>query len=200
MTSPTLSSTHGSMCQTRTDPHCAHIRRTFGAALPQLAGFDWYERANDRAVDVARGLGYTVEQVVGATAAISPMRSWEQNKIMVENLDWTGTYANNSAKADLILSGADPLDVLGGPKVRAFYRAILDPLDYNDAVVDRHTIGVYLGRQPTELERRRYGRGRSVVAIQSCFAKIAHEEGMFPHQLQAITWEEWRETVSQREN
>lgn len=176
------------MCAQRTN----NILSVYHAALPELPGVTWYEEAHQWAVDTAARLGYTVRQVVGATAAVSPQQSWETNKLMVEELDWSRAYGTNRAKADLIVGGAEPTEVLCGPKVRAFYDAILTPDEWHDAVIDRHAIGIWLGRVPTQEERNRYGRHTFKVHVQADYAHAAWKVGLYPHQLQAATWVEWR--------
>jgi hypothetical protein len=49
-------------------------------------------------------------------------------------------FIGDNTKALLIRGGASPLDVLGGDKVRSFYKNILNPADNVTVTIDRTLI------------------------------------------------------------
>lgn len=103
-------------------------------------GLEWYGLAGSMAAALADGSEYSTEQCAGVIAAMSPMMSWRSNIDVATRLialhrsgadQPTAGYGmlRNIDKAWRILDGAEPLDVLSGPKVRAFYANIIgDPV------------------------------------------------------------------------
>ena len=171
-----------------------NIRQVFERATPEALneGLAWYEDA----ADWCSALG-KLETVAGITAALSPMVSWPTNQaaakalIEGEQVERYGVFGSNIIKAWRILDGARPLDVLGGPKVRAFYQAIVERAAWCEAVIDRHALAVYLGRPATEAERHGISR-RTREAAQLAYREEADAQGILAIELQAVTWVQWR--------
>lgn len=157
-------------------------------AQEKAEGSAWYPTANLFAYGLADRYDLrSVDQAAGIIAALSPQVSWGLNQRLAVLLCATGDapgLGKNVAKALAILGGNAPLDTLGGPKVRAFYGNIIDPI--GDAVtVDRHAIAIANdhpicakpGRAPTlaeyEVTAEAYRRAarfigeRSVAEIQA---------------------------------
>lgn len=160
-------------------------------------GMAWYDYARD----YAASLDSNVERAAGVIAALSPQQSWPVNKRMAAEF-YAGRRnvhtAPNVAKALAILNGETPLDILGGPKVRAFYTNIMG-IDTHEAVtIDRHAIMVCEGRIIEGDALRAYfgvKRNRQYVSEYVSAAKILSKETgtlMTPAQIQAITWVWWR--------
>lgn len=119
----------------------------FHAAAPQTreAGRLWYTRSRRDVRAIASLLPPGVGQSAAAAilAALSPQTQWVQNWLWAERIaaaagrgdrrrPRVGGFPNNRAKAWRIANGENPDHVLGGLKVRAFWRALYgDP----DAVV-----------------------------------------------------------------
>jgi hypothetical protein len=89
--------------------------------------------------------------------------------------------------------GTDPLDILGGPKVRAFYSAILSGGATEQVVVDRHaydlasnTRGAHLSLTP----RRSFVTAENYRGAATRLRKRGIE--ITACQLQAVTWLTWR--------
>ena len=86
----------------------------------------WYLHANELASTMA-----PAAEAAGVIAALSPMVSWSNNERLARYAllhgRAIGHFPANCAKANRIMYGEHPLSVLGGHKVRAFYRCILDP-------------------------------------------------------------------------
>jgi hypothetical protein len=160
-------------------------------------GMHWYDYARD----FAASLDSNVERAAGVIAALSPQQSWPVNKRMAAEF-YNGRRnvhtAPNVSKAERILQGETPLDILGGPKVRAFYTNIMG-MDTTEAVtIDRHAIMVCEGKVITGDDLRSYfgtRRNRQYVSEYVQASKILSKETgnyMTPAQIQAITWVWWR--------
>lgn len=158
------------------------------------AGRDWYPSAEREARAIAalapRGIGPSRGAAI--IAALSPRAQW------VTNLRWAGQVAAaaaidadcpavgllpNRAKAWRIAHGEDPREVLGGPKVRAFWRNLAgDP----EAVTVDVWAAKAVGQDPNRLTPARYR------AIAEAYRTAAHETGEDPRDIQAIVWLSYR--------
>lgn len=157
-------------------------------------GTDWYPQA----LAVAAELTPTAPEAgAGIIAALSPQCSWGENVKRARHTLAQGTadgvtFGNATRKADAILAGADPLDVLGGPKVRAFYACILGS---DTAVcVDRHALAVARGY--VAKDTRRDAKTLELVGaydrIADAYRHAGHLVGALPSAVQAVTWTSWR--------
>lgn len=176
-----------------------NVTKAFRLATPAdiADGMSWYDYARD----FASSLDSNVERAAGIIAALSPNQAWPTNKKMAMEF-YNGRRnvhtGDNVRKAERILSGETPLDILGGAKVRAFYTNIMG-MDTHEAVtIDRHAIMVCEGRvlRDTELKSH-FGvkRNRQYVSEYVQASKILSKETgtyMTPAQIQAITWVWWR--------
>lgn len=176
-----------------------NITKAYRLSTPQdrADGMHWYDDARA----FAAILDSDVARAAGIIAALSPNQSWPVNRRMAaEFYDGRRNVhtTNNVNKALAILGGAEPLSVLGGPKVRAFYANIMG-LDSAEAVtIDRHAIMVCEGRVMRDAElKAHFGvrKNRQYVSEYVSAAKILSKETgihMTPAQVQAITWVWWR--------
>lgn len=167
-------------------------------------GLNWYQIAHDVACKLADDYGCTVKQACGVIAALSPGRNWEVNqddaKTIIahysigkrgKELPLVGSYGwGNIIKAERILSGESPLDVLGGEKVRSFFCNIYDPTSEECVTIDRHAksaaLGEVLGDKGTVPSKGEY------LYLSEHYRKLAAKLNLLPHQLQAIVWVVWR--------
>lgn len=169
------------------------------------AGHDWYPIANHIAEDIGKLSNTNTMSGAGVLAALSPSTSWENNIAQAHEFMHRGyapyqSRANND-KARRILGGEHPLDVLGGPKVLAFYDAIIEPNNEHSApVLDRHAIAVYMGHSvPDASKHIRYIGNKSLPQrqvlgrIEGAYRNAADDIGVNVHVLQAATWIQWRE-------
>lgn len=102
-------------------------------------GATWYADAARTARAMARQYGVSNATAAGVIAAISPRLTWKYNvraagMLLARQAHVPGVFKASLAKARRILDGERPLKVLSGPKVRAFYRALMG--DESAAVVD----------------------------------------------------------------
>jgi hypothetical protein len=175
-------------------------------AVEQHEGLSWYGRAQSVASRLANQYGYDVSTIAGVISALSPNNRWERNVIDTEALVKVYThggdvdtlkvctFSKNKAKAIAILQGADPLDVLGGRKVRAFYQCIVG----QDAVcVDGHAYSIWLGQRVTtnktpKISDKLYDKISEDYRIATSQINSITGNFYLPSQVQAITWVVWR--------
>lgn len=156
-----------------------------------VAGCAWYTVAHDIASEIA----LTTVQGAGIIAALSPQIGWADNVAaagaiaMGQDPAPYGALGPNIEKARRICLGEPPSQVLGGRKVRSFYRNILMPERPGPVTVDRHALNVALegpgGRADMDKLLQRRG-GYQLVA--GAYRTAGREAWLAPHQVQAITW------------
>ena len=180
-----------------TAPLTARILRLYDATdeTTRTLGLAWYADANAECVKLAEEFGIRVAQAIGIVAALSPNMRWERNIIAAEEFlrgSRSITYPANVAKAERILADNDPLDVLGGNKVRSFYVNILSSGNDESVTVDGHAFNAALGiRQPIAkaiVTDRRYR------IIAKAYRNAATKRGITPPAMQAIVWLAWRDS------
>lgn len=115
------------------------------------SGRTWYATAHGIGSEFAAEYGVTVECALGVIAALSPQLGWWQNVMLARQALDAGIMAqghthDNMRKVNAILAGAEPLDVLGGLKVRSFYRNMRSGgFDVEHVTVDRHAFDIATG-------------------------------------------------------
>lgn len=201
-------------------PLTRNITRTFRMTTidDRVNGREWYARArrlSERlAADATTSVGILLDEdevrrAAGVVAALSPRLAWRKNVEYAElayslrHLELREfcsripTLNLNAAKAWRILNGEDPDDVLGGPKVRAFYFTITNPDDPRAVVVDRHAIDVAFGEVLTDATRP-VMKGAAYDYIAALYVNaskiVTRETGetWTPAQTQAAVWTYWR--------
>ena len=109
------------------------------------------------------------------------------------------TYCQeNVRKALRCLKGEAPFEVLGGPKVRAFY-GLLSGTDLDAVVIDGHAINICRGipygiRDLPPAARVTERRYRVATAA---YREIGELVGAPAHAVQAVTWVHWRNLLTQ---
>jgi hypothetical protein len=184
-----------------------HILKIYRQATAdeRAGGRVWYKDAHDLARSIAEANGLTVDTVAGILAALSPSVAWDDNVSVTRELIHTGKvrvyggYRANLRKAERILAGENPRDVLGGHKVTAFYRLIRDGGNDVDVVVDAHAASIadgkhYLWKQGPRLRSlKQYG------ARAEAYRRAARKLDLDAHAVQAITWLAWKRIKHERE-
>ena len=166
---------------------------------------DWYREAHQWAVDVSnflysfKRLNVSVNQVLGITSALSPLKEWEKNKELTVDFILSGDCGhmkNNKLKADKILmahssiSDDTILKILNGKKTQRFYMNMVHPNDGTGVTVDRHAIAIAIGRTATEIEQSL--TTNKYTFIENCYKMTADALGLTPLHLQSITWQAWK--------
>ena len=161
----------------------------------RAAGVAWYAEANRVARTLSERYGVTVEQAAGVIAAVSPLNSWGANVNLATRIIAAGGMLNGYLgvglrKANAILMGLDPVDVLRSQKVAAFYQGIISNGQTDAVCVDRHSYSVAVGERTVNVPSITPAR---YVALQSAYVRAAATvPGVSPAELQAITWLAWR--------
>lgn len=172
---------------------------------PRQARLDsqWYSLAGGWCIGLDADFDLEPGTTAGFMAALSPLNTWESQLAYTppniaaclaliksghrahEGIRGPGFFSNRD-KAARILQGESPLDVLGGDKVRAFYRNLTG--DFSVVTIDRHALAIC-------------GWERSLTsgayARISCAFKFAGEKfDLSGAEIQALTWSHWRRTHS----
>ena len=162
---------------------------TAASDADKVEGADWYGVASYIAHDIHPEHGAAV------VAALSPNRAWDINIIAAREVVATGwtkwQSGRNVDKARRILDGETADNVLGGNKVRAFWRAI-EGSDH--VVIDRHALGVFRGKHATARDVKVLERKGAYALVAQAYRHAARILGVGAVELQAITWLYWRRT------
>ena len=148
-------------------------------------GLDWYCNARGLCEKMAEKGGVSLATACAVVAALSPQLRWDANinaawAVMARMLPH-GVLKSNVAKALALVHGADIMDVLGGPKVNAFFANLFCPS--SDAV----TVDVWAARaagmpEGLSLTPARYR------AVAAAYVEAAALREVRPHQVQAVAW------------
>ena len=186
-------------------PTTRNILRAYRAASPDevAQGLAWYTRAQDLAAELDPG---HVARAAAVIATLSPQASWSRN-VSTARLayrmrradvtvfaDGLPTTRITAVKAHAILqSTSDDLDdLVHGPKVRAFWRSIIEP-DSDAVTIDRHAFDVAVGQVVPERIRNNVLKRVGVMeTFAQAYRRAAKRAGITPAQMQAITWIYWR--------
>lgn len=184
-------------------PTVDNILSVYRAARDEqvAAGLRWYPDARTFALAISYG---DLRTGAGVVAALSPQMSWQRNMVVasrafVEGFASGNTGANNE-KANRILNGEKPVEVLGknlpksGHKVFNFYHNICDPMS-DFVTIDRHAFDVALGERTGDATRSKLSRVGVYDLFADCYRETAKLVGIPVAALQAITWIVWREAI-----
>ena len=152
-------------------------------------GMGWYSRARAECMALSKETGVPLEVVVAIVAVLSPRTMWERNLGAARNLingqNGEGTGINKR-KGREILAGGSIDESLKGPKVRSFYRNILDPHDPDVVTCDVWAARVAGG--PEAWERKFWLKEKQYFEVANDYREAAALLGILPSELQAITW------------
>lgn len=177
--------------------------------LDKQIGMSWYNNAYAVSVKIAKDYDFTVEQIAGAIAALSPNNKWDRNiqdaeslaraiRAGVDPLDVkVCTFGSNKLKAIQILTSDVDSDaicnILKGQKVIAFFLNISLNGDTDCPVIDGHAYNIWAGTV-SGLKEVPSITPKAFAAIQDAYrdaARIASQvtgETISAGQMQAITW------------
>ncbi|MCB1711802.1 MAG: hypothetical protein KDH96_04760 [Candidatus Riesia sp.] len=166
---------------------------------------DWYVDANNFAgylekeyfKELKGNFNQRMAKSCGIIAALSPLKTWEENKKIAESFLKQGKAKHtklftNKAKDILTSTGTEEeiVAILKGDKISAFFLNILNPKDSSFLTIDRHAICIALGREATENEKK-------LTTSQYRFFELAYtiassKVGVRPILMQSSTWVRWR--------
>jgi len=190
----------------------SNLLTTLERATPEdwTEGLAWYDTAHSEAVDLADTFGLPVDTCAGIIAALSPQQQWDVNlaqaRVFIASKGTASVHFSlcvNRARAILNDPSADPLSILGGPKVRSFYRNIAEPQTPGPVTIDRHAVAIlhgtdtpyFLSTYPKLLDRKAIYR--IATGYYRCAARLYSEHNnttYHPHQIQAVAWVAHRNT------
>lgn len=154
-------------------------------------GTRWYASARHIAETLVCFSDLTVSHGAGIIAALSPQSNWAENVRQATELCLGNTISNTAdrlGKAAEILSGADPDQILNGPKERAFWLSISEPISCRSACIDRHMVRAALGVSSDEEIRLWLGRAQVYDRIAAAVAAVADRYSLPVPTTQAIIW------------
>lgn len=153
-------------------------------------GASWYSEARKLADSL--GFGRLVGSAV--VAILSPRRSWADNvalALAVGRGEAVATMGDQVRKLDRLSQGEHPDDVVGGRKVRSFWRNIADPT--SDAVTCdvwalRAALDGPFGDDKDPAVRRLFGTDFGYGMVADAYRRAAAAVGVAPHVMQATVW------------
>lgn len=169
-------------------------------------GIPYYERLRNTITSVRQHYYHSAHidrlALIGVFAALSPnndemgnfrdlttMCDAHKDGLSYDSISIT-SYPKNKEKARRILNGEYPLDVLRGPKTRAFFHNILDPNGRQHVTVDGHMFSIWHGK--------RYKMKEAIMSeklyhqISSDYKQAAKKVHLVPCQLQSVLWLAWK--------
>lgn len=157
----------------------------------------WYTTANLFALHLSETYSCSHLQAAGIIAALSPQKSWKENKKLANDFLRTGKAGHTGVmiqKCKDILKASTVEDVaaiLNGHKITSFFINIYCPEQRQVVTIDRHAQDIAFGRV--------LDVSRSMTAAQyqffvNCYLIAANKLGIAGHELQAVTWVYWRQT------
>jgi hypothetical protein len=173
----------------------------------QQDGIAWYPAAKAIARTLADRHGIQDEEAAGVIAALSPRNRWERNVQDADSLiaayqaggpeqaqlTKVCTFGANKAKAIRILEAgvltdADVLAILSGPKLKEFYSCIQG---IADVTIDGHAFCIWAANRTGLADVPAIGV-KLRREIKADYQAAADELGLTPSACQAITWCTWR--------
>tara|TARA_B100001939_G_scaffold173118_1_gene149129 strand:- start:605 stop:1231 length:627 start_codon:yes stop_codon:yes gene_type:complete len=172
-------------------------------------GLAWYSNAYTFCLRIAAELGFSVDQIAGAIAALSPNNKWERNCQDAENLARAikagididsvkvCTFGNNKAKAVKILSSdvdsAEIVSILRGQKIVAFYLNIARNGDTDCPVIDGHAYNIAMGtvgslRDVPSITPKGFETIQNLYRDAAATVSQITGETVSAGQVQAVTW------------
>lgn len=162
-------------------------------------GLAWYDTASGIAETLSDQFSIPRDTACGIIAAISPQNAWDINVEHAFALcgnptspkDFGLGLGSDRAKFLFRNPDVDPLTVLGGPKVRSFYRNIAEPWTSGAVTIDRHAIAILAGRETARWfdDHPKFLDRVTVYRLATGYYRAAARAyGILPHQAQAVAW------------
>lgn len=159
---------------------------------------EWYVEANQYARLLAARYNKPVSICAGIIAALSPIKTWDENKWIAELFLKTGRAKHTSlfadkARAILESDGTENQisAILRGRKITSFFHNILHPDSSKHVTIDRHALSVALGFSITE-DLYRGMTGKQYDYFVESYNKASEQAQISPVLLQSTTWQQWR--------
>lgn len=183
-----------------TNPLTRNVTRVYRDAsdAQRAHGAVWYVDAFTIADSLAVRHSIPTASAAGIIAALSPLNSWGANLnlaarfIAAGGMD-SGYLSIGLRKANAILAGTDPLDVLKSDKVRNFYLAIASQ-GVEGVCVDRHAWAITVAERGADahLSAKRYAAAAETYRRAARILSREAGQSLTAAQVQAATWVAWR--------
>jgi hypothetical protein len=166
----------------------ANVTAWYGTAddTVRAEGRAWYATAHELCASMARDSRRPLSVAAGVVAALSPQVEWSRNLELARRAlsdgRASGALGGSCRKADAVLAGSNVLDVLRGPKTRAFYTAILTAGTEGTAVIDTWAVRAATLLTYSQVSPRAYPD----VAYAYASAAMALDAPV--HHVQATVW------------
>lgn len=169
--------------------HCINnVKREYNNTL-SIYKNDWYLEANYFARYLSKKSGYSLQICCGVISALSPLKSWLQNKsLAIDFLILKKYYGHTelfNKKAYDIIYGANIEKTLNGQKIISFYNNILNPSNLSYITIDRHAVNI-------ALNEKKYSGSINYEFFKTVYIKAANELNINVLLLQSATWQSWR--------
>jgi hypothetical protein len=176
--------------------HTDSLLRAYAVATPaqKRRGRAWYDAARLECASIARDTSVEIERVAAVLAITSPEAK------LVQNVEWTRAACENGTGHGRYPSDQRPkvyralndrldraADAVSGPKVEAFYRAIMG--DDDVLVIDRWA--AFAAGE----DRFKVPNARKRAAIEAAYRDAARQVGESVRDFQAIVWIVVREST-----
>lgn len=178
----------------------------------KLDGRNWYHGARVEMGRLAVAHETSTKIAAGVTAALSPNARWGQNLVDADSVlhvalrpytlaeyheTTVSTYNPNKTKAFAIAeqhwaSSGEPLDVLSGPKVTAFYLNLIG--DSSALTLDSHAYNAYCGFRATGSDLPGM-RAQLTRDARKAYRRAAEVKRETVSAFQAIIWVTWKRRV-----
>jgi hypothetical protein len=177
--------------------HVGNILTVFAHSdtLDRDAGMNAYENYQRKLAGYGRNFGFNITTSCGVFAALSPNLDEKNNFIALERIlandeGFIPGYPLNHEKARRIRDGAAPLDILHGPKTRAFFCNLADP-EGSEVTIDGHMYSVWHLKRFT-MSKAHINTQRQYDRIAADFRTAAKVVGIRANQMQAVCWFTWK--------
>lgn len=193
--------------QTLTLKKCVrNILSVYNSANLETINENWYIEANQFAQSLAIKYDVSLQIACGIIAALSPLKSWTENKLIADNFLKNGKGKHTKLfvdKATQIKNSNSDVEtialILNGNKIISFFVNILEPLQQNFVTIDRHALSIILGRNI--LEREAVGiTYNQYQFFVNCYNVAGLKAKISPVLMQSITWVTWRQNKKAKEN
>lgn len=161
--------------------------------------YDWYEEANEFCKGLSKKYDIPLIKSVGIVSALSPMKSWGQNKTLAKQFlegRRSGTFSANIEKCVKILDSStktegDVKSILKGPKTVSFFTNIFSYKEEENVTVDRHAIEIAVNYAMED--QLKSINSSQYKFFKDCYIRASVKLKVRPSMVQSATWVYWRE-------
>ena len=160
-------------------------------------GVNWYASAYQFAVELAGQFDKPIYQTAGIISALSPLKSWQENKRLAILFYETGIIKHTNLIKGKIYSIEkakninEIIKILNGRKIRSFYQNILG--FKNVLTIDRHAANI----AHKKFDSKRRLTDKQYTEIENNYFKASRILNINPVLLQSITWQYFRTVKDQ---